>query len=62
MKFYINGVEITRCFSETIDTLPLQSALTIGQIILYRNGLIICSTADDTKTLTGYFSYVAKSD
>ena len=62
MKFFINGVEITRCFSETIDTLPLQSALTIGQIILYRNGLIICSTADDTKTLTGYFSYVARSD
>jgi hypothetical protein len=62
MRFTIDNIPINRCFSETIDTLPAQNTLTTGQIILYRNGLILCSTADVNKTLRGYFSYVAKSD
>jgi hypothetical protein len=62
MRITIDGTPVTNCFSETIDTIPSQASLNAGEIIVYRNGLIICSTSDATKTLAGYFSYVAKSD
>jgi hypothetical protein len=62
MRITIDGTPVTKCFSETVSTIPSQASLNAGEIIVYRNGLILCSTADATKTLAGYFSYVAKSD
>lgn len=62
MAFTINNIPVTTCYSETINTLPAQNTLTTGQIIVYRNGLILCSTQDANKTLRGYFSYVARSN
>ena len=62
MAFTINNIPVTTCYSETINTLPAQNTLTTGQIIIYRNGLILCSTQDANKTLRGYFSYVARSN
>ncbi len=62
MFITINGVEVTRVFAETIDTIPAQAALTLGQIAIYRDGRIVCSTADTGKTITGVYSYVARSD
>lgn len=62
MKITLNGTPITKCYSETIDTIPTQASLNAGEIIVYRNGLILCSPLDVSKTLAGYFSYVARSD
>lgn len=62
MRFTIDGTPITGIFRETVETIPTQASLTTGQVIVYRNGLILCSTADVGKTLAGYFSYVARSD
>jgi hypothetical protein len=62
MRFTIDGTPVTTAYVETINTIPAQNTLTTGQIIVYRNGLILCSAADVNKTLAGYFSYVAKSD
>ena len=62
MLFTIDSVPVTKVFAETIDTLPLQSTLTTGQIIVYRSGLILCSPVDGGKTLAGYFSYIARSN
>lgn len=66
---YWNGRTI---FISTETATPVRSKTSIqvsgfayrgaGQIIMYRNGLILCSSADVGKTLTGFFSYVARSD
>ena len=61
-SFSINGVPVVRVYAETKETIPDPNTLTAGQIIMYRNGLILCSSADVGKTLTGFFSYVARSD
>jgi hypothetical protein len=62
MYFEINSIPVTTVYAESINTLPAANTLTAGQVIVYRNGLIVCSSADVNKTLTGYFSYVARSD
>lgn len=62
MFITINGVEVTTVFAETIDTMPTQASLTTGQIAIYRNGNIVCSSSDAGKTLAGFYSYVARSD
>ena len=62
MQLFIDGVPITSYWGEGRDVLPAQNTLTAGQVIGYRNGLLLCSTADVGKTVTGYFSYVARSD
>lgn len=68
MQFFIDGIPIENIygninqFCDGRNTLPAQNTLTTGQCISYRNGLVLFSTADVGKTVTGYFSYVARSD